>query len=278
MCVPLCQKKIQESLNRRTFLKTAAAGVGVATASFIAAPVNAKEELFRPMNVRVNKVIDLTHPLPQNFPTFGGQQQLTVKPLLNLKDNGYNLQEWVINEHTGTHMDAPFHFSDKDSADKIPVQNLIGPLAIVDITEKTANDADSQVTEDDLRRYERRYGRIPFGAIVAMRSGWDAHVNTPMFRNADDKGGLHFPGFGIDAINWLLSNRNVKGIMVDTLSLDYGPSADFAVHYTWLPSNRWGMECVANLGALPARGATVIAGGPMVVGATGGPSRVIALI
>lgn len=278
MCVPSCQKKIQDSLSRRTFMKAAAAGASVATASFLATPVNAREELFRPLNVRVNKVVDLTHPLAQNFPTFGGQQQLTVKSLLNIKDDGYNLQEWVINEHTGTHMDAPFHFSDKDSADKIPVQNLVGPLAIIDITAKAAQDADAQVTEDDLRRYERRYGRIPFGAIVAMRSGWDAFVNTPKFRNADDKGGLHFPGFGIDAINWLLANRNVKGIMVDTLSLDYGPSSDFAVHFTWLPSNRWGMECVANLGALPARGATVVVGGPTVVGATGGPSRVIALL
>ena len=76
----------------------------------------------------------------------------------------------------------------------------------------------------------------------------------------------------------LLEQRNVLALAVDTLSLDYGPSPDFATHYAWLPTNRWGMECVANLGAVPAAGATIVAGGPKIVGATGGPSRVLALV
>ena len=89
---------------------------------------------------------------------------------------------------------------------------------------------------------------------------------------------MHFPGYHIEAIEFLLGERDAKGIMVDTLSLDHGPSADFAVHYRWLPSNRWGIENAANLGALPESGATVIVGGPKIAGATGGPSRVIALM
>jgi kynurenine formamidase len=103
-------------------------------------------------------------------------------------------------------------------------------------------------------------------------------VNTPEFRNADENGTLHFPGFHIEAAQYLLEERQVHGIAVDTLSLDYGPSPDFAVHYLWLPTNRWGMEAVANLDAVPARGATLIVGGPKVAGATGGPSRLIALV
>jgi len=79
-------------------------------------------------------------------------------------------------------------------------------------------------------------------------------------------------------VEWLLANRQVKGIMVDTLSLDHGPSQDFAVHFKWLPSNRWGIECTANLGKLPARGAVAVVGGPKVAGATGGPSRCFALL
>lgn len=278
MCVPLCQKKIEETLSRRGFLKATAAGAAAATASFLATPVNAREELFKPFEVRVSKIIDLTHPLTPDFPTFGGQPQLSVKNVFKLKSDGYNLNEWTINEHTGTHMDAPFHFSDQDTADKIPAQNLIGPLVIIDVTEKAKANPDAVVEESDIRRFERRYGRIPFGAIVAMRSGWDAFVKTPKFRNADEKGVMHFPGFGIDAINFLLENRQVKGIMVDTLSLDHGISTDFAVHYKWLPSNRWGIECTANLGQVPVRGATAVIGGPSVAGATGGPSRCFALV
>ncbi|MFN3705661.1 MAG: cyclase family protein [Thermoflexales bacterium] len=279
MCVPACQEKIAEVLNRRSFLKAAAgSAAAVASAAFLATPVDAQERLFRPLSLRINKVIDLTHPLTPNFPTFGGQPQLSVKEIYTLQKDGYNLKEWTINEHTGTHMDAPFHFSDQATADLIPPENLVGPLVVVDIREKAAKDPDALVTEDDLRRWERRWGRIPYGAIVAMNSGWDAYVNTPKFRNADDKQVMHFPGFGIDAIEWLLANRQVKGIMVDTLSLDHGPSKDFAVHFKWLPTNRWGIECTANLGKLPPRGAVVVVGGPKVAGATGGPSRCFALL
>jgi kynurenine formamidase len=111
-----------------------------------------------------------------------------------------------------------------------------------------------------------------------MNSGWSEKVNTPEFRNADANGGLHFPGFHLEAAQFLLEERQVIGIAVDTLSLDYGPSPDFAVHYLWLPTNRWGLEAVANLNDLPPRGTTLIVGGPKVIGATGGPSRLIALV
>jgi kynurenine formamidase len=186
---------------------------------------------------------------------------------------------WHLVEHTGTHMDAPFHFSpDGLSADQIPLSMLIVPLVVVDIRRKAEESPDAQLTVEDLRRWERRHGRIPRNACVAMNSGWAEKVNTPEFRNADANGVLHFPGFHLEAAQFLLEERKVHGIAVDTLSLDYGPSPDFAVHYLWLPTNRWGMEAVANLDSVPARGATLIVGGPKVIGATGGPSRLIALI
>lgn len=279
MCVPNCQKKIDAALSRRRFLAAATGGAAAATAAFLTTPVNAKEELFRPFEATIKGVIDLTHPLTPQFPTFSGTEQLSINPVTTLAKDGYNINGYTLtNEHTGTHMDAPFHFSDQDSADAIPVANLVGPLVVVDITAKAEGDADAQVTEADLRAWERKNGRIPFGAIVALRSGWDANVDTPKFRNADDKGVMHFPGFALDAVEWLLANRDVKGIMVDTLSLDHGKSTDFAVHFKWLPSNRWGIECAANLGKVPVRGATVVVGGPKIVGASGGPSRVLALV
>jgi len=276
MCLPACQKKIAQTVDmgRRNFLKSlGAAGVAMAVA-----PV-APGAALRPRGVsviRYREIIDLTHSLFELFPTYFGGQQLEVEALFEADTDGFNLNQWTINEHTGTHMDAPFHFSDQDTADQIPVENLVGPLTVVDIRAKAAANPDAQLTVDDLVAYEQMYGRIPRGAIVAMNSGWDQHVNTPMFRNADPAGVLHFPGFHLEAVQYLLEMRDVKGIMVDTLSLDYGPSADFAVHFEWLPTNRWGMEAVANLGQLPAKGATVVVGGPKIEGATGGPSRVIA--
>ena len=111
-----------------------------------------------------------------------------------------------------------------------------------------------------------------------MRSGWDAHLGTDKFRNVDAEGIMHFPGFHPETIAMLVDGRQAVGIGVDTLSLDFGQSKDFAVHYGWLPTNRWGMECMAGLGTVPASGAILIAGAPKVKGATGGPARIFALV
>ena len=111
-----------------------------------------------------------------------------------------------------------------------------------------------------------------------MNSGWDAHVRTAKFRNSDDAGHLHFPGFHVEAAEFLLTEREVVGIAVDSLSLDVGSTKDFPVHTRWLGSNRWGLECIANLAELPPQGATIIVGGPKIAGASGGPSRVFALV
>lgn len=294
MCVPACTRKIAADLGRRHFLK----GVVGATAAVAVAgchPMLSPEAMMRhhaEMSkahgtipnaittgaVSFSGVVDLTHTLDINFPTFDGVQQLELETLHTLADDGYNMKRWLVVEHTGTHMDAPFHFSDQDSADLIPVDKLVGPLVVVDISAKAEKDPDAQLTPDDIKAWEEKFGPMPSGAIVAMHSGWDVHVKSDKFRNADADGGMHFPGIHIETAEMLITERDVKGVMVDTLSLDFGPSADFAFHYCWLASNRWGMECVANLSQLPPQGAVVIAGGPKIAGATGGPSRVIALV
>jgi kynurenine formamidase len=225
------------------------------------------------------RAVDLTHVITEDFPTYFGDPNLEIETLFSFDPNGFQMYRWHLVEHTGTHMDAPFHFSpDGMSADQIPLDMLIVPLVVVDIRRKAEENPDAQLTVEDLRRWERRHGRIPKDACVAMNSGWAEKVNTPEFRNADANGTLHFPGFHLEAAQFLLEERQVHGIAVDTLSLDYGPSPDFAVHYLWLPSNRWGMEAVANLDNVPARGAILIVGGPKIAGATGGPSRLIALV
>ena len=111
-----------------------------------------------------------------------------------------------------------------------------------------------------------------------LHSGWDAKAkDAKAFLSADRTGTLHFPGFSKEACSFLLEERQVAGLAVDTLSLDFGASKDFAVHRLWLGSGKWGLECVANLSQLPPAGATVFVGSPKVVGASGGPTRVIAV-
>ncbi len=142
---------------------------------------------------------------------------------------------------------------------------------------KAAENADYQVTPDDIKAWTDANGPIPDGACVAMNSGWAAHVGTDKFRGADAEKKMHFPGFHIEATQALLETKAV-GMAVDTLSLDHGPSGDFATHYAWLPTNRWGLENIANLDAVPAKGATLILGAPKHRGGTGGPARVLAMM
>ncbi|MEZ5864132.1 MAG: cyclase family protein [Geminicoccaceae bacterium] len=186
---------------------------------------------------------------------------------------------WHIVEHTGTHMDAPRHFSsDGATADEIPIEELVVPLVVVDISYRAASDPDTELTPDDIRAWIARHGALPDGCCVAMQTGWDAHVTGPRFRNADTDGVMHFPGFHPEAAAFLLEEALVLGIAVDTLSLDRGRSTDFATHYTWLGAGRWGVECVANLAALPPTGSTLVVGAPRIQGATGGIGRIMALV
>jgi kynurenine formamidase len=259
-------------LSRRSLLLGgAAAGAALTAAPMLgAAPARAQ--------TAGGAISDLTHPLSAEFPTFFGVPGFAAEQKFNWDEHKFNLFELTINEHTGTHVDAPLHFSeDGQSVDEVPVENLMAPLVIVDIAAKAAENPDAQVTPDDLRAWIAEHGEMPERCCVALYSGWAEKVGSDAFRGADADGKLHFPGFHIEAAQMLMDETSAIGIAVDTLSLDHGPSPDFAVHYAWLPTNRWGLECVAGLAGLPRSGATIIVGAPKHVGGTGGPARVFAL-
>ena len=181
---------------------------------------------------------------------------------------------------SGTHLDAPIHFSESGiTAEKIAADTLVVPLAVIDVAAKAARNPDYEMTREDCAAWERQHGRMPENACVAMHSGWARHVSdAAKFTGKDAAGVFHFPGFGAEVTEWLLKRRSVAGIAVDTLSLDPGPSKDFKTHRMWLPSGRWGLENVANLDQVPAAGATLVVGVAKVKDATGGPARLIALV
>lgn len=228
--------------------------------------------------VPVHRVVDLTHTLDPDFPTYSGERQFRTRTVASHGTDGWNIRAWSLDEHTGTHVDAPLHRGGGPSVDVIPAEQWVGPLVVIDIRAKAAANADAELTPDDLKAWERRHGRMPEGAIVALHSGWGALARTARFRGADERGTLHFPGFHDEAAAFLLEVRTIKGIVVDTLSLDPGVSTVFPVHTRWLGAGRWGLECAANLEHLPPSGATVVVGAPKVAGGSGGPSRVFALL
>ena len=228
---------------------------------------------------RLRHVRDLTHTLTPDFPVFPGYPPFRARTLATVERDGYASAELRFVEHAGTHLDAPAHFlGEGATADGIPVESLVAPLAVVCIAERAARDDDAAVSVDDLLAWERRHGRIPRGAVVAMHSGWEARLAEPgRFLNADAAGTLHSPGWGVEAARFLVEEREVAGAATDTLSLDVGASTDYAAHRVFLPAGRYGLENVAGLGRVPPSGAVLVVGGPKHLGATGGPARLLAL-
>lgn len=258
-------------LSRRSFFKGGAAmAAGATLGTATGTPAMAQGH---------GEVVDMTHVYDAEFPTYFGEPGIEATQAFNFKDHGFNLFNLAVNEHTGTHIDAPLHFSaDGQSVDEIPVSNLVCPLCVVDIAERAQDDPDTQVTPDDLNIWIDTNGPFPERFCIAMHSGWGPKTATPGFRNADGEGKMHFPGFHVEAAQMLMEDTGAIAMAVDTLSLDHGPSADFATHYAWLPTNRYGIENLANLDKVPATGATLVVGAPAHRGGSGGPARIFAMV
>ena len=265
MCVPGCRESVSRALSRRGFFG------GVAAAPFVPAAAQAQRSF--------SKVIDLTHTLSPAFPTFFDMPGIEIERRYTLKKDGANVNWWRVLEHAGTHIDAPLHYAENGAAvEAIAADQLVVPLAVIDVSAKAARNPDYALSRADLTAWEARHGRLPDGCCVAMHSGWARHAsNAAKYTGKDAAGIFHFPGIHPEAAEWLLKGRRVAGLAVDTLSLDPGPSHDFRTHTVWLPSGRWGIENLANLDQVPPTGATLIAGVPKVKDATGAPARVFAL-
>ena len=276
MCVPGCQEALQ-ALTRRGFFKGAAAAGFAATAIAPAAAAPSPQQTPPPRRTRA--VVDLTHTMSPDFPTFFGVPGIEIQKQFEFKKDGFNLNWWRLIEHAGTHLDAPLHFSEAGvSVEKLNADTLVAPLAVVDVRPRAAQNADYQVSRQDLADWERRNGRFPQNCCVAMLSGWGSYVGDAAKYTGAANGVFHFPGFSPEAASFLMNERSVVGLAVDTLSLDHGPSKDFRTHTLWLPSGRWGLENVANLDQLRATGATLVVGVAKVKDATGAPARLVALV
>ena len=253
-------------VSRRSFLKMGS----IITAGAALAPQVARADMPE------RNMVDLSHAFTTDFPVFPGGPQAERETLVSVEENGYYIQRWNFAEHTGTHMDFPGHFiADGLRTDTYPVEMLMGPAVVVDISARAEDDADTMVTIDDLKSWEMANGEIPEGAFVMMYSGWEHLIGTQAFLGDDS--GLHFPGFSGEASQWLVDERSIHGIGVDTLSIDHGPSATFDTHFIILGAGLVGIENVANLSAIMDTNATVICGIPRYEEGSGGPARILAL-
>jgi len=277
MCVPgtveaVRKRADEEGLPRIDRRAALLAGAGAAVAAALPASASAKRR-------KAKRFQDLTHVYSETFPLFLGAPIPTQREVIvTVPANGFYAQKWSFWEHSGTHMDVPAHFiaNGRRSPQLTPAE-LVAPAAVIDISARVASNPDAAVTPDDIRAFERRHGRIPRGAVVCMYSGWESRAGSvAAYQNVGRDGLQHFPGFGKAAIEFLLAERAIRGIGVDTMSLDPGANTAFDAHYTILGADRYGIENLANLSRIPPRGATLMIGLIPWKEGSGGPARVIA--
>ena len=195
----------------------------------------------------------------------------------------YSAYSFAMPEHGGTHLDAPIHFyRGKDTADKVALEKLVTQAYVVNVSPQAATDRNYRLSLADIKAFEAVYGQIVKGAAVLLRTDWSNHwPNTKAYLGDDTPGDaskLSFPSFGPEAIGFLVKERQIALIGVDTASIDYGKSKDFMVHRIIGEANIPALENLTNLAALPATGAIIVALPTKIEGGSGGPARVIAFV
>jgi kynurenine formamidase len=197
----------------------------------------------------------------------------------------YAANNFFTSEHGGTHLDAPVHFAkDHWSVDQVPLDRLIGSAVVVDVTDKANQSADYQVSAGDLQDWEKLHGQLPANTILLIRTGYSArwpdaarYLGTGE-RGADAVARLHFPGLHPDAARWLVANRSVKALGIDTASIDFGQSTLYESHQVLYERNIPAFENLTNLDRLPVTGATIIALPMKIGGGSGAPLRAVAVL
>lgn len=234
------------------------------------------------------KLVDLSYSFSTETIYWPTAQSFTLEKVADGITPGgyyYAANNFAAAEHGGTHLDSPIHFAEgKHTTDQIPLEQLLGAAIVVDVSADALANRDYQVQVSDFEAWEKTHGRIPDKAIVLLRTGsgkfWPDRETylgtTETGPGAVPK--LHFPGLHPEAAAWLVSNRRINAIGIDTPSIDYGQSTLFGSHVTLFAANIPAFENVANLEQVPETGAHVIALPMKIQGGSGGPLRIIAIV
>jgi len=239
----------------------------------------------QPFDLQGYRLVDLTHSYNADTVFWPAPATQFKLERLHFGDTPagffYSANRFCLPEHGGTHLDAPIHFArNRETMEQVGLERLIGPVVVIDVSEKAATDRDYRVTASDVLAFEMKHGRIEPGARVLVRTGWSSHWPdaTAYLGHATDATQLHFPSYGAEAAKLLVEERRVALLGIDTASIDYGPAAEFPVHRIAASANVPGLENVTGLAALPPRGAILIALPMKIEGGSGGPTRVVALV
>ena len=230
-------------------------------------------------------VVDLTYPFSTSTIYWPTEKGFNLKSIFYGKTPGgyfYSAYQFCAPEHGGTHLDAPRHFSQSGhTVDQIPLSQLMGPVVVINVVEQVKKQTDYTITVADIQNFEKKHRSLKQQDIVLFYTGWGKFWNNKKQYLGSDKLGdvhhLHFPGLSKQAAKYLVQ-RQVKGIGIDTASMDPGKSRDFWAHRVILGANLFGIENIAHLDLLPAEGAELIVAPMKITNGSGAPTRVLALL
>ena len=225
------------------------------------------------------RVQDLSQQIDEDSPFWPGGVPFKKIVIADYKQ-GFKMHKFEMGENIGTHIDAPSHFiKDTRGIDKISPFELFGEGILMNIEDKVLKNSDYSLSVDDIKEWEEQNGEIPEGSIILINTGWWRRwVDIEMYRNTDSKKIMHFPGVSHYAADFLVSERNIKGIGIDTLSLDPGISNDFSAHKIILGAGKYIIENLGNLDKLPPKGFKIFIGVIKIREGTQAPARVLAIL
>jgi kynurenine formamidase/alkylation response protein AidB-like acyl-CoA dehydrogenase len=227
-----------------------------------------------------SRVIHLSHIIDTDIPQWQGDPPVKFDTVAELQKDGYYLRSFSLGEHSATHINAPKSFhSFGVGIDKYPAESLVVSAVVIDIRAQSAVNSDYVLTVADVLAWEEEYGEIPAGSVVILYTGWqEKWRDKNAFFNQDAQGSLHFPGFGSDATQFLLNERQIVGVGIDTHGVDSGQDTSFTINRLVLEKPRIVLENLTNLDQLPPRGAMLAIAPLLLQDGSGSPVGVLALV
>jgi len=229
------------------------------------------------------RFVDLTHTFGPSTPHWKGFGEETVTVLYTIPKDGFKVQQFTHVGQWGTHIDPPAHFHEGlRTVDQIPPSEMLMPLVVLDVHDKVARNPDYTLTVADVEAWEKRHGRVPAHAFVAMRTDWSKRwPNDAAMQNRDAAGHAHYPGWSKEALKLLYEDRRITASGHETTDTDPGTATDkddYSLESYILGLNHYQIEMLANLDQVPEAGALVLVMWPKPEGGTGFPARVVAIV
>jgi len=227
-----------------------------------------------------SRVVDLTHVIRPGMPRWPGDPPVEFQEVAQTDTHGFYLRRFSMGEHSGTHMNAPRSFDPQGKGiDAYDPDDLVVPAIVIDFRAEAATKPDLALTPEDILAWEERYGLVPAGALAMLYTGWQHKWEDPSaYLGLDNRGGLHFPGFGRDAARLLVEERGVAGLGTDAAGVEPGQDDSFYANRLVLAKRGLILECLANLDQLPPTGATLVIGPLRLEDGSGAPASVLALV